>query len=328
MLDKILLSGMSLLMFAAEALPGEPDLAKRERGKIDFKPRMPDAPEPFRLSAHSFDFTLTPRMDMPLSGYSVAEVTFPSPVESPYAENNTVHAEYFRPHGKGPFPAVIVLEILAGGEGVARGMASLFAQNGMAGLFVRMAYYGPRRPKEGNVRLMSTNIPQTLDAVKQTVLDCRRATAWLESRPEINPKRLGIVGTSLGSFLAALTAESEPKLGKVALLLGGGGFVDAYYDHPKAKPYVQMFEKIGGSKKVIKEVLAPVDPLTHADRLKGRDLLMIAARRDDIVPPQMAEALWQASGKPKIVWLDTNHYGAALYAVQTMTQVLKHFQAE
>src|SRR5262249_40009680 len=153
-------------------------------------------------------------------------------------------------------------------------------------------------PKEGNVRLMSTNIPQTLDAIKQTVLDCRRATAWLESRPEINPKRLGIVGTSLGSFLAALTAESEPKLTKVALLLGGGGFVDAYYDHPKAKPYVQMFEKIGGSKKVIKEVLAPVDPLTHADRLKGRDLLMIAAKRDDIVPPQMAEALWQASGKP------------------------------
>ena len=75
MLDKILLSGMSLLMFTAEGLPGEPDLAKREHGKVDFKPLAPESPEPFRLAAHSFDFTLTPRTNLPLSGYSVAEDT-------------------------------------------------------------------------------------------------------------------------------------------------------------------------------------------------------------------------------------------------------------
>ena len=32
---------------------------------------------------------------MPLSGYTISELTFPSPVESPYPENNTVYAEYF-----------------------------------------------------------------------------------------------------------------------------------------------------------------------------------------------------------------------------------------
>ena len=154
------------------------------------------------------------------------------------------------------------------------------------------------------------------------------ATAWLEARPEINPKQLGIVGTSLGSFLAALTAEMEPKLTKAALLLGGGGFVDAYYDNPRAKPYVQVFEKIGGSKKLMKDVLAPVDPLTHADKLKGRSVLMVAAKRDDVVPPTMATALWEAAGKPKIVWFDTTHYGAALYVLPMMEEVRKHFQAE
>ena len=74
--------------------------------------------------------------------------------------------------------------------------------------------------------------------MRQTVLDLRLATAWLESRPEIDAKRLGILGTSLGSFIAALTAEMEPKLGHVALLLSGGGFVDYWYDLPEAACFV------------------------------------------------------------------------------------------
>lgn len=314
---------------APQAFAQEGERPKTERGTVSFSPLADQkTPEAYRLAKHRFDFELTQKTGLPLSGISVCQLTFPSPVESPHPENNTVHAEYYRPAGKGPFPAVIVLEILAGGDGLARSQANLLAQNGVAALFVRMAYYGPRSPKSERVRMLSTNIPQTLDAVRQTVLDCRRATAWLESRPEIDGRKLGIMGTSLGSFLAGLTAEMEPKLTKVALLLSGGGFVDAFYDHPRAKSYVEFFEKLGGTKRLLKDVLAPVDPLTCANNLKSHDVLMIAAKRDDIVPPKMAEALWKAAGQPKIVWLDATHYGAALYALTTMEQVLKHFKWE
>jgi hypothetical protein len=37
----------------------------------------------------------------------VHRVMFPSPVETAIEANNTVHAEYFQPAGKGPFPAVV-----------------------------------------------------------------------------------------------------------------------------------------------------------------------------------------------------------------------------
>ena len=281
----------------------------------------------YRLAAHRFDYELTRITDLPISGVTVHHLTFPSPVETAYPENNTVHAEYYVPNGKGPFPAVIVLEISGGGEGMARSMASVLAQNKVAGLFVRMAYYGPQ-PETARVKLMSPNFLRTAEAIRQTVLDCRRATAWLESRPEIDPKKLGIVGTSLGSFLAALTGEMEPKLSKIALLLGGGGFVDGYYDHPQAKPLVEKFEKMGGSKQLVKTIIAPLDPITLAANLKGRGVMIIAAKRDDMVPPQMAKALWTASGEPKIVWLDTTHLGAAFFAVQTLREVVNHFKWE
>lgn len=297
-----------------------------ETGTIRFESADGKIPEHHRLDAHTFDFELTPKSDLPVTGVSTYSLKFPSAVESPHVENNTVYAEYFRPNGPGPFPAVIVLDILDGSEVIPRTQANLFAQNNIAALHVKMAYYGQRRPLNSRVRLLSMDVPQTLAAVRQTVLDLRRAVAWLESRPEIDGKKLGIVGTSLGSFLAALTAESEPKISKVALLYGGGGFVEGYSQHPMGKPYFGALHAIGISKPVMKQMIATVDPLTHADELKNRDVLMIAAKRDDIVPPTMAKMLWEASGKPKIVWYDTTHVGAALFAVPAIRQVLQHFQ--
>jgi hypothetical protein len=42
----------------------------------------------------------------------------------------------------------------------------------------------------------------------------------------------------------------------------------------------------------------------------------------------MAEALWQASGKQKIVWYDCTHYGAVLYLVPALEQIRAHFTAD
>ncbi len=300
-----------------------------EKGQVTFAPQddQKDVPERYRLAARAFAFEMTPKYEVPGCGVTVYRLHFPSAVESPCVENNTVYAEYYRPAGEGPFPAAIVLDITAGDQSLSRGMATFLAQNGVAGLFVQMAYYGPRRPPGSKLRLLSANIPHTLEAVRQTVLDLRLAAAWLASRPELDARRLGIVGTSLGSFVAALTAEMEPRLGRVALLLGGGGFVDGYYDDPRVAPYRTVYEALGGTREMFARWIAPADPLTCAANLKARKLLMLAARRDDIVPPRMAEALWEAAGRQEIVWFDCNHYGAALYLPTGLRLVARHLGA-
>lgn len=301
-----------------------------ETGTVHFQPigDQADVPERYRLSERSFDYTMKPLRDLPVSGVEIFQVMFPSPVTSPTPENNTVYAEYYRPKGSGPFPAVIVLDITGGDQSLSRFIARTLAQNKIAGLFVQMAYYGPRRPPGSKLRMLSTNIPQTMDAVRQTVLDCRFAAAWLASRSEVDGHRIGIMGTSLGSFVATLSGEMDPRFSRVAILLGGGGLVDAFYDHPQAAPYVKIWELLGGTKQKVKDALSPVDPLTKAGNLKGRQVLMIAAKRDEIVPPSAAVNLWEAMGKPKIVWYDTTHYGAALYIPAALKPVIQHFGAE
>ena len=301
-----------------------------QTGTVRFTPKddQQNVPERYRLEAHQFDYELTPKRELPLAGVEVFELRFPSPVVSAHPENNMVHAEYYRPKKDGPFPCVIVLDITGGDQALSRTIARHLAQNGIGGLFVQMAYYGPRRPKGAHVRLLSLDVDHTLAAIRQTVLDLRRATAWMESRPEIDKTRLGIMGTSLGSFMAALTAEMEPKLGRLCVMLGGGGFVDAYYDHPQAKQYRKVYESFGGTKQLLEAIIAPVDPLTCAGNLKERRVLIVAAKNDEIVPPKMAVNLWKASGEQRIIWLNAGHYSAVLYLIPGLKNVVEHFGAE
>jgi dienelactone hydrolase len=306
------------------------DPGERESGIVSFRPLDDQSrvPERYRLESRRFEYRLEWKTKLPGIGVDVLHLTFPSPLASPHPENNTVHADYYRPQGKGPFPAVIVLDITGGDQMVSRIISTHLANNGVASLFVQMAYYGPRRPPGSKLRLVTTDYNHSMAAVRQTVLDLRWAAAWMAERPELDENRLGILGTSLGSFLGSLTAEMEPRLGRVAILLGGGGLVDAYYDDPRGAFVRRLWEGTGGTKEKLAALIAPADPLTCAANLKDRKLLMLCASRDEIVPPKMARAMWEATGRPKIVWFDCTHYGAALYVVPALQHITRHFGAD
>lgn len=300
-----------------------------EQGEVTFHSVGDETmnPERYRLDNYKFDWKMEPKLDLPASGVEIYTLSFPSPVKSLHPKNNTVWGEYYRPKGKGPFPGVIVLDILGGDQSLSRNVARHLAQNEIAALFIQMPYYGPRR-ESGYPSLMTLNVDHTLGAIRQTVLDCRCATAWLEARAEVDPKQLGIFGTSLGSFMSALTAAMEPRLQRVVLLLGGGGLVDAFYEHPKAKPLIQIGEFIGITRDKLRKMIAPADPLTYAEQLKQRHILMIAASRDDIVPPKASRMLWEATGKPKIIWVDATHVGAALFIFDVTGPIVKHLKGK
>ncbi len=281
-------------------------------------------PEVFRLAPHTFAAEVSPKFDLVQSGVEVLSVTFPSPVTSPDEANNTVHAEFFRPKSAGKHPTVLVLDILQGNQLVARSQALWLAQHDVAALVVYMAYYGPRRPPGSTERMLSPDLTKSVANVKQTVLDCRRATAWLVSRDDVDSERLGVLGTSLGSFIGGLVAAAEPKMSRACLLLGGGGLVDSFADHPKATLVVKALSLIGLTRDKLKAIIDPVDPLTYAAALSRKKLLLVAASRDDVVPPIAMTRLWEATARPKIVWIDATHVGAAVHLFPMMRAVTEH----
>src|SRR5262249_55970537 len=211
---------LAVLLAAASA--DESAVASRfmpiaERGTVTFQPSALDekVPERFRLAPHEFEYRS--QFSRELSRVRRTRVTFPSPVVTDVPANNTVHAEYFQPRGAGPFPACVVLHILGGDFLLAETVALHLAGRGVAALFVKMPYYGPRRGKDSPKRMISEDPRETVKGMTQGVLDIRRATAWLAERSEVDADRLGIPGISLGGIRTALAGSGEPRLANVAI---------------------------------------------------------------------------------------------------------------
>lgn len=316
---------MLSLPVALALLTASADLPKPERGTVKFvaDDKANHVPERFRLDNHSFDYELTLKHDLKNTEVEVYTLAFPSPVTTKHESNNTVPCEYYLPKGAKGRPAVVVLDILDGALVVSRAQALWLAQHDIPALIVQMAYYGPRRPEKEKVRLLSTDVDKSVANITQTVLDVRRAVAWLESRPEVDPKRIGLLGTSLGSFVGGVTAGVEPKISRACLLLGGGGLVDSFQQHKQAGPAIALLSLTGITPDKLKKQIDPVDPLTYAATLKTKKLMLIGASRDDIVPPVAMKTLWEATGKPNILWVDATHVGAALYLLPMMREVVK-----
>ena len=286
-------------------------------------------PERFRLPPGAFTVSVVKTHDLPESGVEVFALTFPSGAKSKHPENDVVHAEYFRPKVvAGKVPAAVVFDILDGAGAVSRGQAVWLASQGVPAVRVVLPYYGPRRPAVApggpKLRFLSPDIAGSLANVRQGVLDGRRAAQWLAERPEVDPGKVAVVGTSLGSFVGALVAASEPRVSAAALLLGGGGLVEAFSTHPKAAGVLPLLNLLGITTDSLKLAVAPVDPVTYADLLKSKRLLLIGASRDDVVPPVALTTLWEATGRPKIVWFDATHVGSAAFGFEAMREVVAH----
>jgi hypothetical protein len=98
-------------------------------------------------------------------------------------------------------------------------------------------------------------------------------------------------------------------------LLGGGNLPylrrrSALFNFPKPAPPLGAEEK---------DLVRTVDPLTYAENNRPRQMLMVEAARDIVVPPHCARNLWKALDHPPIRWIDTGHNGLVLGAHSAMS---------
>jgi dienelactone hydrolase len=123
--------------------------------------------------------------------------------------------------------------------------------------------------------LVTMTISQPNDAAtfRPLVVNARRALDLLAARSDVDAKRLGLVGYSLGAQTAAILAGDEPRLQAVGIVAGRGSEVSRYW--------------IARS---------------HAD------LYFQGGTVDELVPPAQVRALIGAApGRPRVSWYPTGH---------------------
>ena len=232
-------------------------------------------------------FALSPSADFELDG---EWLRYPSAVTTPHPENNLVRARYFPdPSPTGRKRAVIVLpQWNADAEGHV-GLCRLMNRFKISALRLSLPYHDDRRPSELRRAdyIVSANVGRTAQVCRQAVLDARRGIAWLSQQ---GYESIGILGTSLGSCLAMLTAAHEPLLHAAALNHISPYFADVVWSGLSTNHVRQGLDgHIDLSQ--LRRIWMPISPYPYLDRLRGKRVLLVYARYDLTFPVSLSRML-------------------------------------
>jgi len=217
-------------------------------------------------------------------------LTYPSALTTPHAENNIVRARYF-PDGseQGRKRAVIVLPQWNSDTGGHVGLCRLINRFKISALRLSLPYHDMRMPPELRRAdyIVSANIGRTAQVCRQAVLDARRGIAWLASQ---GYESIGILGTSLGSCLAMLTAAHEPLIRTAALNHISPFFADVVWSGLSTN---HVRQGLDGHIELdrLRRIWMPISPYPYLDRIKGRRVLLVYARYDLTFPVDLSRML-------------------------------------
>lgn len=136
--------------------------------------------------------------------------------------SDRVAIDLFEPAGPGPFPAIVVLHGTHGprrGENYYLAMSEDLARHGFVSLFLRFYDRGRKNRSRGNRSQWSASIGHALD--------------YLDTLPNVDASKLGLVGYSQGAFMSLNYAPSDRRIRAIAALYGGlsPGFFPAAREH-------------------------------------------------------------------------------------------------
>jgi hypothetical protein len=156
------------------------------------------------------------------------------------------------------------------------------------------------------LRTLARLRPAAFDSVSEVLL----LTEYLSRRPDVDPRRIFLIGGSLGSAVVTVAAGIDARPAAVVLLYGGGDIgplIGHTLTHPEQDapvPYV-MAPLVG---RALAWWLTPLSPERYAAAITPRTLIMINGAEDSLVPRRYALALYGAAREPKeLVWVEGEH---------------------
>ena len=234
---------------------------------------------------------------------------FPSALETPYPENNTVWGRFF---GAGKDLAMVVLPQWNCKWDRQLTLCRVLRKAGISSLRVSLPYHHHRKPPhlERAEYLVSSNIGRTLTAIRQAVLDARRSADWLFER---GYKRVGVLGTSVGSCIGFLALAHDDRFSAGAFIHASGYFADVVWTGLSTKHVRRSLENEIDLDE-LRYLWSPISPHPFIKRLQrtNQKILMIAGRHDPTFLPELSQEAHDEFDRCRVphevVWLPCGHY--------------------
>lgn len=145
--------------------------------------------------------------------YREEDVTYPNSTAGV-----TLAATLTVPQGKGPFPAVLLIT----GSGPHDRDETIFEHRPflvLSDYLTRKGFVVLRADKRGCGKSTGSYVTAT---TADFATDADAGVAYLQSRPEVNHEKIGLIGHSEGGAVAPLVAARNPKVAFIVLMAGPG----------------------------------------------------------------------------------------------------------
>lgn len=240
------------------------------------------------------------------------DFSFPSPLPSTHRKNDFVFVRTYAPERQLHRPAVIVLHGLMSISTIAyRPFLRAIVAAGASAYFLELPYHHRRTPAgsfSGDL-FYTADFEMTLHAVRQAVADVRRLTHYLR---EAEAPVVGILGFSLGAWLAALAACAEPELDFALLAMPPAALNDVVWESPLGSRIRRQFENAQWPRAVTAKFYRQLDPLEHHPLLPRDRIEVFAAEHDAIIALNNIIALQNAWAIPRLHQYPAGHISIML----------------
>lgn len=238
-------------------------------------------------------------------------------------DDDTIRVEYWVHDHASSRGSVILLHGFAMGWPVIDAVALKareWFERGFDVVMLTLPDHGPRRPEGRVFSGQSYTIPHAVllaTAVRQAVHEIIELKCWLREQSD---KPVGLVGMSLGGYLASLCAGLSDDIDFLIPLVPPACMGDLAW---------RVYRNTGHHQSGLDETLTEENmraafyvhsPLAHVRKIDAERILIVAGAGDRIVPPEHPSALWEHWGRPDIHWLRGSHM--APVANRSLMQVL------
>ncbi len=246
------------------------------------------------------------------------DFSFPSALASAWPENNTVFVRIFAPDHRPQRPAVLVLHGLMSISTLAyRPFLHAIVAAGATAYFIELPFHHRRTPLgsfSGDL-FYTANFELTWQAARQAIADVRRLTLHLRANAA---PLIGILGFSLGAWLAALAICGEPELDFALLAMPPASFNDLIWHSPLGRRLRKQLEQAHWTPQDTASLTVRLDPLSYQPLLPRERIEIFAGTYDVLVPFVHVQALQQAWLMPSL-----HHYAAGHLTIMLSRQ-FKH----
>jgi pimeloyl-ACP methyl ester carboxylesterase len=226
-------------------------------------------------------------------------------------ENHLVHGRIYSAAGSQPKRAVIVVHGFTadGLDSVARFTpAERMAAREIAVVVLSLPYHGLRKPASARFSgelFMSGDVVRTFEAILQAVSDVRATVAWLQDG--LGVEKVGLIGGSLGGYVATLTAAVEPRLALLYAIAPPIRITDQIDRVPLGRYMTQGLRAQKFPETDMHRLQDLVDPTRFEPAVPTSRMCFIAGRNDLFVPRIHMQRLIESWQGLQVRWHDWGH---------------------